>query len=212
MMTTTYVQYGCGLSAPQEWLNFDASPTLRIQRMPILGTWVKGRLNAVFPSNVMYGDIIKGLPIAANSCDGLYCSHTLEHLALHDFRKALSNSLLILKPGGIFRCIVPDLECLARNYIHKLEKGDALASISFINGTLLGYQERPRGIKGLMSSFFGNSHHLWMWDTSSLSQELERAGFREIRTCRFHDSSDKMFERVEDKGRFENAVAIECVK
>ena len=27
--TNIYVQYGCGLCAPKEWVNFDVSPTLR---------------------------------------------------------------------------------------------------------------------------------------------------------------------------------------
>ena len=30
-----YVQYGCGLSAPEEWINFDASLTLKRERIPI---------------------------------------------------------------------------------------------------------------------------------------------------------------------------------
>lgn len=64
-----YVQYGRGLSAPIEWKNFDVSPTLRIQKAPLIGGLLKGRLNVVFPSNVLYGDIIKGLPIQDNSCD-----------------------------------------------------------------------------------------------------------------------------------------------
>jgi hypothetical protein len=34
-MTKIYIQYGCGLSAPKEWTNFDVSPTLRIQKLPI---------------------------------------------------------------------------------------------------------------------------------------------------------------------------------
>ena len=113
-MTKIYVQYGCGLSAPKEWANFDISPTLRIQNIPILGPIFKDKLNTIFPKNALYGDIIKGLPVNDNSCDGLYCSHTLEHISLNDFRKALINSYKILKPGGIFRCVVPDLELAAR--------------------------------------------------------------------------------------------------
>ena len=44
-MTKIYVQYGCGLSAPKEWINFDVSPTLRIQKTPILGSILKSKLN-----------------------------------------------------------------------------------------------------------------------------------------------------------------------
>ena len=58
-MEKKYVQYGCVLSAPINWLNFDASPTLRIQKIPIIGGLLKNRLNVIFPENVIFGDIIK---------------------------------------------------------------------------------------------------------------------------------------------------------
>jgi hypothetical protein len=208
-----YVQYGCGHSAPEAWINFDVSPTLRIQKTPLLGSLLKKQLNTKFPPNVRFGDIVKGLPVEADSCDGLYCSHVLEHLSLRDFKTALKNSFTILKRDGIFRCVVPDLEFAARNYIRDLENGNKLASEFFIGeGTLLGIEKRPRGFKNMISSLFGNSHHLWMWDHASLSEELRLAGFREIRNCNFNDCPDEMFRMVESEGRFGNAVAIECKK
>ena len=211
-MTKIYIQYGCGLSAPKEWTNFDVSPTLRIQKLPIIGTILKSSLNTSFPKNVQYGDIINGLPVKENSCDGLYCSHTLEHLSLNDFRLALKNSFKVLKKGGVFRCIVPDMEHLARTYISQLDSGNTLASISFVDGTLMGIKQRPRGLKGFVNSYYGNSHHLWMWDHKSLAEELKNAGFTQIRECKFNDSTDDMFKFVEDASRFKNAVAIECYK
>lgn len=212
MNNKIYVHYGCGLSAPKEWKNFDVSPTLRIQKTPIVGNLFKSRLNTVFPENVQYGDIIKGLPVKDDSVDGVYCSHTLEHLSLEDFRKALKNTYRIMKKGGIFRCVVPDLEWAARTYIKNLDSGDKMASINFINNTLLGIKQRPRGMKGFLSSFFGNSHHLWMWDHKSLALELENIGFQNVRECKFNDCTDTMFQFVEDEGRFVNAVSIECKK
>lgn len=212
MENKLYVQYGCGLSAPKEWKNFDVSPTLRIQKTPIIGNIVKGRLNVVFPDNVLYGDIIKGLPIKDHSCDGVYCSHTLEHLSLNDFRIALKNTYRILKDGGIFRCVVPDLEWSAKSYLKELEGGNKNASVKFINDTLLGTKARPRGIKGLFVSFLGNANHLWMWDHQSLAAELSDAGFKHMRTCSFNDSEDEMFKLVEAEDRFVHAVAIECRK
>lgn len=207
-----YVQYGCGLSAPKEWINFDSSPTLRIQKTPILGLILNNKLNTVFPKNVRYGDIIKGLPIPKDSCKGLYCSHVLEHLSLEDFRIALQNSYRILKKNGLFRCVVPDLEYAARNYIESLEQGHREASLDFINNTILGVKKRPRGLKNFLISYIGNSKHLWMWDKESLSKELKDAGFTAIRICAFNDSEDTMFKNVEDQSRFKNAVAIECKK
>jgi predicted SAM-dependent methyltransferase len=131
---------------------------------------------------------------------------------LDDFRIALANSYKLLKKGGTFRCIVPDLEFIARTYLQNLEKGNPLASIAFVKDTILGIEKRPRGFKGLVNSYYGNSHHLWMWDHQSLAEELKKAGFINIRPCSFHDSEDEMFKHVENQSRFINAVAIECKK
>ena len=82
-----YIQYGCGLSAPENWVNFDSSPTLRLQKIPLIGGIATRKVR--FPDNIKYGDIVKGLPnIPYNSCDGVYCSHVLEHLSLEDMRIA----------------------------------------------------------------------------------------------------------------------------
>lgn len=211
-MKRLYVQYGCGLSAPKEWMNFDVSPTLRIQKIPVLGRLIKNKLNVAFPSNVIYGDIISGLPIGDETCDGIYCSHTLEHLSLMDFRRALHNTYKLLKKEGIFRCILPDLEFAAREYIKSLENGDKTASIKFMRDTLLGLEERPKGVRAFLTSSLGNSHHLWMWDHYSLQEELKNTGFTQVRICRFNDCEDEMFRYVESEDRFLNSVAIECKK
>lgn len=212
MKNKKYVQYGCGLSAPHEWVNFDASPTLRIQKLPVIGKLLHSKLNVIFPENVIYGDIVKGLPLPLNSCDGLYCSHTLEHLALEDLKIALRNSYEILKPGCYFRCVVPDLEYAARNYLAEVQMGNPDGSINFMNYTLLGKQYRSKGIKNIISSTFGNYSHLWMWDRLSLVNELSKVGFINIRICQFQDCHDEMFKLVEDSDRFNNALAIECMK
>ncbi len=94
-----YLQYGCGWSAPKGWRNFDASPTLRFERLPLIGR-LYTRNSQRFPENVEYGDIVKGLPVAEESFHGVYCSHVLEHLSLADFRTALINTWRILKGGG----------------------------------------------------------------------------------------------------------------
>ena len=66
--------------------------------------------------------------------------------------------------------------------------------------------------KNLVKAMFGNSHHLWMWDIQSLADELQQAGFKNVRACKFDDSSDPMFKLVEDEGRFWHAAAIDCTK
>src|SRR5260370_40482060 len=103
-----YVHYGCLFCAPQTWLNFDASPTLRFERLPVIGR-LYSKNGDRFPSNVRYGDIVRGLPVREASCRGLYCSHVLEHLALNDCRRALRHSFSYLHPLGAFRLVLRNL-------------------------------------------------------------------------------------------------------
>jgi hypothetical protein len=206
MATTTHVHYGCGFSAPLEWVNFDASPTLRIEKLPFLGPLISTG-NGRFPKNVRYGDIVKGLPVPTQSCRAVYCSHVLEHLALSDFRAALVNTRKILAAKGIFRLVVPDLRTAALRYTD--DKSDE-AAIRFMSETFLGMTERKRGAMGMLRSWLGNSQHLWMWDFQSMRRELETVGFHDIRAAQFGDSEDPMFAAVEEKSRWEDAVGIQC--
>jgi hypothetical protein len=201
-----YVHYGCLFSAPESWLNFDASPTLRFERVPLVGQ-LYTKNGRRFPPNVRYGDIVRGLPVPEYSCRGLYCSHVLEHLALIDCRKALKNSFRYLLPGGLFRMVLPDLESLARNY---LANPSSTAAHRFMRESILGFEDRRRGFMGLLCSWLGNSRHLWMWDYKALEQELRHVGFKEIRRADFGDAPDPHFADVEEKGRFEGSLAIEC--
>ncbi len=205
-----FVQYGCGLSAPAGWLNFDASPTLRLQRLPFgVGTLLKHYLSPRFPENVRYGDIVHGLPIMGDSCDAVYCSHILEHLSLQDFSLALRETYRILKPGGIFRLVVPDLEILVKNYFSDSSPD---AAVRFIKATGLGLEKRSRNILEFTKEFLGNSRHLWLWDERSLIKALEKTNFEDCRRAQFGDSKEKAFQAVEDKSRWEGCLGIECKK
>lgn len=202
-----YFQYGCGLSAPNGWLNYDSSPTLRLQRLPLVGPLFARSVR--FPDAVQYGDVVAGLPLADNSADGAYCSHVLEHLALEDLRGALRETLRVLKPNAVFRLVLPDIEYLARTY---LENDATDAALEFMRRTHLGVEMRPRGIKSFIVNWIGNSKHLWMWDFKALEAELAKAGFQDIRRAEFGDSTDPAFETVELKSRWDNCLGIEAKK
>ncbi|MGZ5106117.1 MAG: class I SAM-dependent methyltransferase [Usitatibacter sp.] len=196
-----YVQYGCGFSAPDGWLNFDASPTLRFERLPLIGA-LYTRNAQRFPKRVRYGNIVRGLPVEPNSVDGMYCSHVLEHLSLNDCGRALRNTFSYMKPGAIFRLVVPDMEKLARDYV---ASGDVHR---LMRDSCLGAEERASAVRAI----FGNSSHLWMWDEPAMREQLRTAGFRNIRRARFNDSADARFREVEDAARFDGCLAMECAK
>lgn len=204
-MLTEYVQYGCGWCAPETWLNFDCSPTLRFERLPVIGR-LYTRNAKRFPKNVRYGDIVRGLPIPQSCCRGIYCSHVLEHLALEDFQIALQHTFEYLRPGGVFRFVLPDLEQLSRDY---LAASDTAAASRFLEDSCLGRKRRARGLRGVLCDWLGNSSHLWMWDEKSMTAELLKHGFRDVRRVTFGDCEDRHFDAVEEKGRFVKCLAMQ---
>jgi len=202
-----YVQYGSGASGPEGWLNFDCSPTLLAQRIPLLGPLIRVWCRTRFDHAIRFGDIVRGLPVADQSARAVYCSHVLEHLSLTDLRAALRNTHRILRPGGTFRMVLPDLRHIADTYV---KDGGSDAALAFMRETRLGREMRARGLMGLLRSWLGNSEHLWMWDYPALARELVEAGFKNPRPVKFNDAADPMFHAAERPDRWRDALGIEC--
>lgn len=203
------LHYGAGLCTAEGWYDCDGSPTLWLQRLPLMGEVFRLFLKPVFPRKVRYGNIARGLRLDPNSCDAIFCSHVLEHLALEDCRIALRNTFSYLRPGKLFGLIVPDFEQQVAAYLNEQAADGASQFLSY---THLGRSARPKGIVSIIRENLGNSHHLWMWDYKGLVAELEQVGFRNIRRCEPSDSTNPAFLKIEDPSRFKWALAVECTK
>jgi SAM-dependent methyltransferase len=201
-MTSEYIQFGCGLSCPEGWANFDSSPRLRIERLPIVGHILRASGNALFPKNVMFGDIVLGLPVAKQSARGAFCSHVLEHIDRSSVSRALENTFRVLQPGGVFRLVVPDLDWRANEFVKAHQTGDSEAADLFMRRCYLGQSSPRHGIVEMARQAYGNSEHRWMYDEAAMISLLANAGFVEIRRCRFGDAEDPAFASVEELGRF----------
>ena len=82
---------------------------------------------SIFPQpdlgNTYYLDISKQpLNFLDNTFDAVYTYHVFEHLTLREGQQFALEIMRVLKPGGIFRISVPDLEQNCRDYLHYLEK------------------------------------------------------------------------------------------
>lgn len=207
-MDRQYVQFGCGTCAPENWQNFDAGPAFWLQtRFPFLTPLLVRRGFPEYPKNIQYGDIIKGLPIPAQSAKAVYCSHVLEHMTLEEFRITIRNVFSYLRPGGTFRLVLPDLEQLVNSYVNDPSPE---AASRFMRESYLGEASLSRGIKAMPIALFGRSRHLWMWDYKGIAEQLAEAGFTDIRRAQIGDSPDPRFREVESEGRWENCLGVDC--
>jgi predicted SAM-dependent methyltransferase len=91
---------GCGRRYHPDWINVDFHST---------------------GPGVLAIDLGGRLPFSDREFDALYHSHLLEHLPKQKAPFFLRECFRILKPGGILRVVVPDLEKICRLYLHCLE-------------------------------------------------------------------------------------------
>ena len=99
-----YLNLGCGdyFSNEKEWVNLDfASPH-------------KG---------VIEHNLLQGIPFEDNTFDLVYHSHVLEHFSKEDGETLISECFRVLKPNGVLRIAIPDLERIAKKYLLFLEQG-----------------------------------------------------------------------------------------
>ncbi len=95
------VNLGCGRRRHPDWTNCDLVPD---------------------GPDVLPIDITQGLPFDAATCDAVYASHVLEHVAVGEARRFVAEIFRVLTSGGVVRLVVPDLEGIARAYLASLER------------------------------------------------------------------------------------------
>ena len=208
---------GSGVSAAEGWRNVDGSFSLRLARLPLVGPALARAVGApAWPRAVAYGDVVRGLDLAESSCALVFASHVLEHLSEPDCRTALRHLYRYLRPGGLLRCIVPDLEAPAREYLRRLETPDRAvaeqAAAGFLDATSLGLRAVRTGPRSRLREAVSNSRHQWMWDRPSLEWVLRDIGFRDVRFRKYGDWADERFGAVEEESRHVDSLCAECRK
>jgi predicted SAM-dependent methyltransferase len=96
-----YLNLGCGDRFHPEWENVDMYP---------------------YAPTVRLHDLTKKLPYRDGEFEAVYHSHVLEHFPRKLGFTFIQECHRLLKPGGVIRVAVPDLEQIARLYLESLEK------------------------------------------------------------------------------------------
>jgi predicted SAM-dependent methyltransferase len=96
MPSKKLLNLGCGSKYHKDWTNVDF-----VSNDP----------------NVVNHNLLKGIPFPENSFDVVYHSQVLEHFEKDDAVKFIKECFRVLKPGGIIRIVVPDLENIAAEYL-----------------------------------------------------------------------------------------------
>jgi SAM-dependent methyltransferase len=104
---------GCGTKIYENFLNVGYWPQLEAGN-------VYKNLNGTLNTYMLNHDLRHGIPAADGTLDLAYHSHMLEHLSYQDGTLFIRECLRVLKPGGIMRILVPDLELWINAYTSKM--------------------------------------------------------------------------------------------
>lgn len=200
----TVLNLGCGYATSVRCINIDWSVPVRLRSSRlgrrlarIILTGERRTAYEAMQGEVRPHDLRKGIPFDDSTVDAVYHSHLLEHLDRNLVPGFLAEVRRVLRPGGIHRIVVPDLERQARIYIQSLEAvldgrlpaADHEESVYWlieqsVRREAFGTSQHT-GIRRFMENLLlGDARdrgetHQWMWDRVSLPHELVLAGFRE---------------------------------
>jgi SAM-dependent methyltransferase len=202
---------GCGTRTDPSWNNLDFSPYARLRKRPrtvkalraigFLSDERYQRLQAIDPS-IIWWNLVRGIPFENSTFDVVYHSHFLEHLERDAAINFLRECYRVLKPSGILRIVLPDLEALTLAYRQAMEGLDRWGETSAteaehekaiaylfdqaVRRRSTGPTEQGKWVGRVEALLRGNAedtgeNHRWMYDRHSLSRILTRIGFGRIR-------------------------------
>jgi predicted SAM-dependent methyltransferase len=173
------LNWGCGDWRPDGWINSD-------------------RLDA--PGVDIVCDIHDGLPLADDSLDYAVSVHALPEIGYDDLVPVLQELRRVLKPGGVLRLSLPDLD----KGIDAYRAGNA-------GYFVIGDEWKDISSKMIVQLlWYGRSRTLFTYEFTK--ELLERAGFRAISKCAFKETASPFADIVELDNREEESLFVEATK
>jgi SAM-dependent methyltransferase len=154
------------------------------------------RILAVDPDAIVW-NLSRGIPFPDETFDVVYHSHLLEHIDREGAPGFLQECLRVLKPGGLIRIVVPDLEFLTRRYLGILDRNPDRAqweeyafAVNEIFDQMVRREPADRKnkrwiVRVLEKMIVGDNDkagvlHRWMYDRFSLRRLLSDTGFEDV--------------------------------
>ncbi len=196
---------GCGLAVHHGWINIDGSLNAFFGNLPSFFQrfiykstgasqyYTNDEYNKILKNNIfIHHDLSFGIPYSDATVDYIFSSHFLEHLFEKDAMNLLKECYRVLKPGGLIRISVPDLEYAVTLY-NQNQKDQTLRDY-FFNDDRENYFSR----------------HKYMYDYEMMFVRLKRLGFQKINRCTYRSGSLPDCEFLDNRPR--DSLFIEAKK
>jgi predicted SAM-dependent methyltransferase len=199
------VNLGCGGDTPNGWINVDFGPGAKLSKVPVLRHLSRRFFSHDWDDSIFIHDLRNPLPWEDNTVDNIYSAHTFEHLTKDAGERLTFETFRVLQPGGVLRVVVPDLGHTVGLYTSgELDATDFLTTLSAVD-------TQPHSFPKRIFSLFAGSGHRCMYDSRTLTDLVNRAGFI-AKSMSPLESAIPDIANVERPDRTVNAAIVEGIK
>jgi predicted SAM-dependent methyltransferase len=167
------VQLGCGFDLRPGWINIDICVRDTTSIEP----------TAIYINH----DLRRGLPLAPNCCALIYSSHLFEHLDEETGTSLMRDCFRALRPGGVFRIVLPDMAKIFKAYLEK----DARFFHLLEDYRLIGEPTGERSMADYVNyAVYQFGEHKCIYDYEKLDRILSSIGFTSVALSTFTEEFD----------------------
>ncbi len=179
---------------------------------------VPGWLNAdKFNSHAdIYLDVYHRFPFPNGCFEAIYAEHLFEHIKIEKVRHFLSETLRVLKPKGVLRLSVPDLELFAHKYVERDHEFFAPYLEKYENRRAEGRSKywivRTYGAVFMSLANQRFFHHRWMYDFETIEACARAVGYAQVIKQQYGKSTRQDTAAMDKEERQHESVYIDLVK
>jgi len=170
---------GCGPDVKPGWVNIDLQVPPPHNSVP----------STTPPTFAIDSDLRRPLPLENDSCAYIYSCHFFEHLNRQHGEALMEDCYRVLRPGGIFRIVLPDFKKTFAAYL----AGDRDFFDLVENG---GFLPRCENGQRLMSDFvnfsvYQSGEHKQVYDEQTIEHLLKKMGYSRVAISEVDENIDQ---------------------
>lgn len=186
------INIGCGWECKEGWVNVDNTSKWQAKNYPIT-----------------FMDATKPWPYDDNTFDYAISEHMIEHISEHKGLFMLKEAFRTLKLHGVIRIICPD-----REFSENLPGQDDLEYVQNYAKLIFKRKAIPGDAAKISNRTLRQQGHVWVPTGSQLKKQIEKAGFKNVKICKYGISEHNVLNNVDinDGIRCWESVCMEGIK
>lgn len=165
---------GCGTDYKEGWINIDNNSDQNITKLDL--NW----------------DLRNYLPFPSESIDFIFNEHFLEHLTVEQGKDAIREFLRVLKPGGVIRIAMPDLDVTVADFYNEDWK-----NLHVIKKFNLDFIQTRAELINISFRWWG---HQWLYNYEELERRIREVDSRvTITQCELRKSEHPDLRNLETR-------------